>query len=113
MTTTVQAIYEDEGILRLLSPLELEKGAQVEITVNSNLLAEMTLAELERNAPDPRRAAEIMAEIAAMPMEADEAEAQKRLEIVQKINALAVSHGHQENASRDHDQYLYGPDGAR
>ena len=92
MTTTVQAIYEDEGILRLLSPLELEKGAQVEVTVNSNQTAEMTLAELERNAPDPRRAFELIAEIAK----------------------LAVSHGEPDYGGRDHDLILYGgPDGAR
>ena len=112
MTMTIDAVYE-AGVFRPLAPMELSEGEQVKLTINSSLLAEMELAELERNAPDPRRAAEIIAEIAAMPMEADEAEAQKRLEIVQNINALAVSHGRQENASRDHDQYLYGPDGAR
>ena len=50
MTTTVQAIYEADKILRLLSPLTLEKGERVEVTVSSNLRAER-----EHNAPDPRR----------------------------------------------------------
>jgi hypothetical protein len=50
------------------------------------------LADLERNAPDPRRAIEIMAEIAAMPMEP----------------------GGQEFAGTEHDRILYGgPEGAR
>ena len=69
MTTTVQAIYEEDDLLRLLSPLTLKKGDRVEVTVNT-----VTLAELERNAPDPRRAAEILAEIAAMPMEPEPAQ---------------------------------------
>ncbi len=86
MTTTVQAIYEADNILRLLSPLTLEKGEQVEVTISFN-----QLAELERNAPDPRRAAEIMAEIAK----------------------LAVPQGRVETASTDHDRILYGgPEGA-
>jgi len=86
MTTTVQAVYEEDDLLRLLSPLALKKGDQVEVTVNTT-----TLAELERAAPDPRRAAEIMAEIAA----------------------LAVPQGRPETASTDHDRILYGgPEGA-
>lgn len=86
MTATVQAIYEEGNILRLLSPLALPKGEQVEVTIKS-----VTLAELERNAPDPRRAAEIIAEIAK----------------------LAVPHGRVETASTDHDRILYGgPEGA-
>ena len=85
MTTTVQAVYEEDDLLRLLSPLALKKGDQVEVTVS------ITLAELERAAPDPRRAAEIMAEIAA----------------------LAVPQGRPETASTDHDRILYGgPEGA-
>lgn len=69
MTLTVQAIYEEDNLIRLLSPLPLKKGDQVEVTVNSPLLA-----ELERNAPDPRRAAELLAEIAAMPIEPEPSE---------------------------------------
>ncbi len=85
MTTTVQAVYEEDDLLRLLSPLALKKGDRVEVTVNT------TLAELERTAPDPSRVAEIMAEIAA----------------------LAVPHGEPDFGGRDHDQILYGPNGAR
>jgi len=86
MTMTVQAVYEEGDLLRLLSPLALKKGEQVEVTVNSP-----GLAELERAAPDPSRVAEIMAEIAA----------------------LAVPHGEPDFGGRDHDQILYGPNGAR
>jgi predicted DNA-binding antitoxin AbrB/MazE fold protein len=91
MTMTIDAVYE-AGVFRPLAPMELSEGEQVKLTVNSNLLAEMELAELERNAPDPGRAFEIMTEIAAMPMET----------------------GGQEFAGIDHDKILYGgPEGAR
>ena len=45
----------------------------------------------ENQMPDPRRAAQILAEIAALPMES----------------------GGTEFSSRDHDQILYGEKGAR
>ncbi len=96
MITTVPAVYEDEGILRLLSPISLKKGAQVEVTVD----AEDAVLALPA-APDPSAAAELT-----------EAEVQARWEVIQSIIALAVPQGRQENASRDHDKYLYGPDGA-
>ena len=86
MTTTVQAVYEEDNLLRLLSPLALKKGDQVEVTVHTT-----TLAELERAAPDPSRVAEIMADIAA----------------------LAVPRGEPDFGGRDHDQILYGSNGAR
>jgi len=86
MTTTVQAVYEEDDLLRLLSPLALKKGDQVEVTVHTT-----TLAELERAAPDPSRVAEIMADIAA----------------------LAVPRGEPDFGGRDHDQILYGSNGAR
>ena len=87
MTTIIDAVYE-AGVFRPLKPIvELPEGEQVKLTINSDLLAEM-----ERNAPDPRRAAEIMAEIAALPMET----------------------GGQDFAGTDHDKILYGgPEGAR
>ncbi len=86
MTTTIDAVYE-AGVFRPLVPMELTDGEQVKLTVNS-----FDLAEMERNAPDPRRAAEIMAEIAAMSMEP----------------------GGEEFAGTEHDRILYGgPDGAR
>ena len=50
-----------------------------------------TLQELERTAPDPRRAAEIMAVIAAMPLES----------------------GGESFSGEDHDRILYGEKGAR
>ena len=86
MTTTVQAVYEEDNLLRLLSPLALKKGDQVEVTVHTT-----TLAELERAAPDPSRVAEIMADIAA----------------------LAMPRGEPDFGGRDHDQILYGSNGAR
>ena len=86
MTTTVQAVYEEDDLLRLLSPLALKKGDQVEVTVHTT-----TLAELERAAPDPSRVAEIMADIAA----------------------LAMPRGEPDFGGRDHDQILYGSNGAR
>ena len=86
MTTTVQAVYEEDDLLRLLSPLALKKGDQVEVTIHTT-----TLAELERAAPDPSRVAEIMADIAA----------------------LAVPRGEPDFGGRDHDQILYGSNGAR
>jgi predicted DNA-binding antitoxin AbrB/MazE fold protein len=96
MTTTLQAIYEDEGILRLLSPIGLKKGAQVEITVDAEEAA-LVLPP----AFNPSVTAELT-----------EAEVQARWEAIQSVIAVAVPHGRQENASRDHDKYLYGPDGA-
>ncbi len=87
MTATLKAIYEEGNMLRLLAPLSLERGEEVEVTINSNKLAEM-----ERNAPDPSRVAEIIAEIAA----------------------LAVPRGEPDLGGRDHDLILYGgPEGAR
>lgn len=85
MTMTIDAVYE-AGVFRPLEPADLPEGEQVKLTVNAP-----DLAELERLAPDPRRLAEIMAEIAAMPMEA----------------------GSREFAGTEHDRILYGgPDGA-
>ena len=86
MTTTIDAVYES-GVFRPLVPMELPDGEQVKLTVNS-----FNPAEMERNAPDPRRAAEIMAEIAVMPMEP----------------------GGEAFTGMEHDRILYGgPDGAR
>ena len=86
MTMTIDAVYES-GVFRPLKPMELPEGEQVKLTVNAP-----DLAELERRAPDPRRLAEIVAEIAA----------------------LAVPHGEPDYGGRDHDKILYGgPDGAR
>jgi predicted DNA-binding antitoxin AbrB/MazE fold protein len=74
MTTTVRAIYE-QGVLRLTEPISLREGESVDVIVISN-----------EPAPDSRKAAEILAAIAAMPMEP----------------------GGKEFSGRDHDNILYG-----
>lgn len=81
MTTTVEAIYDD-GVLRLIDPLALAKGTRVEVSVNIREPA------LENDGKTP---AEILAEIAAMPMQP----------------------GGEEFSGRDHDRILYGENGAR
>ena len=79
MKTTVEAIYE-HGVLRLMEPIALPDGTRVEVTV--------TAKEPVR---EERTPAEILAAIAAMPMEASG----------------------EEFSGRDHDRILYGEKGAR
>lgn len=79
MTTRFTAVYE-HGLLRPTEPVSLEEGTRVEVIV----VQPSSLA-------DARRAAEILAEIAALPMEP----------------------GGTEFAGRDHDKILYGERGAR
>ena len=79
MTTTVEAIYE-QGVLRLLQPLSLAEGTRVDVIVFTR---EPTA---EGGTP-----ADIVAAIAAMPMEV----------------------GGEEFSGRDHDKILYGDQGAR
>ena len=79
MTTTVEAIYE-QGVLRLIQPLSLAEGTRVEIIVITQ----------EPSAED-KAPADILAAIAALPMEA----------------------GCEEFSGRDHDKILYGNKGAR
>lgn len=62
MTMTVEAIYE-QGVLRLKEPVALEEGAHVEVIVISR-----------EPAPGRTTAAEILAEIAALPLENDDRE---------------------------------------
>ena len=81
MTTTVEAVYQD-GVLKPDSALPLPDGARVEIVVRS--------ADLSEPVPDPREAARIMAEIAALPEEGDQT----------------------PFSGRDHDKILYGEKGA-
>lgn len=75
MTITIEAVYE-QGILRLLQPIPLAEGTRVEVTVIS------TEAKSEKKTP-----AEILAKIAAMPLEAS----------------------HDEFSGQDHDKILYPP----
>jgi predicted DNA-binding antitoxin AbrB/MazE fold protein len=79
MTTTVAAIYE-QGVLRLLQPLSLAEGTRVDVIV----ITQEPLAA-------GRTPADILATIAALPMEA----------------------GGEEFSGRDHDKILYGGKGAR
>ena len=78
MTATIEAIYE-QGVLRLLQPLSLADGTRVEIIV---ITQELTAED--------RTPADILAAIAALPMEADG----------------------EEFSGRDHDKILYGDKGA-
>ena len=79
MITTVEAIYE-QGVLRLIQPLSLAEGTRVEVIV----ITQEPLTE-------GRTPADILATIAALPMEA----------------------GGEEFSGRDHDKVLYGDQGAR
>ena len=78
MTMTVEAIYE-QGVLRLKEPVSLEDGAQVEVIVI-----------IRDPAPGKAKAAKILADIAALPLEGDG----------------------EEFSGRDHDRILYGSGGA-
>jgi len=79
MTTTVEAIYE-QGVLRLIQPLSLAEGTRVAVMV------------ITQGPPaEGRTPADILATIAALPMEA----------------------GGVEFSGRDHDKILYGDKGAR
>ena len=73
MTMTVEAIYE-RGVLRLKEPVSLEEGEHVEVIVITR-----------EPAPGQAKAAEILADIAALPLEGDG----------------------QEFSGRDHDRVLY------
>lgn len=66
MPTTVQAIYED-GVLKPLEPLSIDDGTLVEVTVTSS------------GEPSPgRRAYQMIAAIAALPLEVEGDEASGR-----------------------------------
>jgi len=73
MTKEIQAIFE-HGLIRPLQPLELPEGARLDLIV-------ITHEELKTNG----NAAEILAEIAALPLEGD----------------------NDSFAGRDHDSILY------
>ncbi len=74
MATTVTAIYEG-GVLRLKEPIALREGTQVQVVIIGDV-------------PDPadKSPAELLAEIAALPMEGKPG----------------------RFSSRDHDEILYG-----
>jgi predicted DNA-binding antitoxin AbrB/MazE fold protein len=79
MPTTVEAIYE-QGVLRLLQPLALAEGTRVTVIVITQELP-----------AESRTPADMLAAIAALPMEAEG----------------------EEFSGRDHDKVLYGDKGAR
>jgi predicted DNA-binding antitoxin AbrB/MazE fold protein len=89
MSTTIEAVYE-RGVLRLSRPIDLADGTRVEVVVIAPHLA---LAPVGPSEPGPKKKtpAEILAEIAAMPME----------------SSLEGFSG------EDHDQVLYGGDEPR
>jgi predicted DNA-binding antitoxin AbrB/MazE fold protein len=85
MTTTVEAIYE-QGILRLLRPIDLADGTRVEVVV--------TPCDLAPEDQPPRRKrtpAKVAAEIAALSMQSSP----------------------EGFSGEDHDRILYGEKGAR
>ncbi|NDJ23670.1 DUF104 domain-containing protein [Nostoc sp. B(2019)] len=75
MTITIEAVYE-QGVLRLSQPIPLAEGTHVEVTVIA------TEAKPKNKTPK-----EILAEIAAMPLEVS----------------------NDEFSGRDHDGILYPP----
>lgn len=79
MTIRCTAVYE-KGILRPRQPITLPEGVEVEISVT-----------LPHAASGPKNVAEVLAAIAAMPVEADD----------------------QSFSGSDHDKVLYGEHGAR
>ena len=79
MTTLIEAIYE-HGVLRLMQPIDLADGTRVEVMVSAKDVA-----------TGQATPADILASIAALPLEA---------------------HG-EEFSGQDHDVILYGPGGAR
>lgn len=74
MSVTFEAVYE-HGMFRPTEPVGLEEGMRVTITITPLLPS-----------PEGKSPAEILAEIAALPME----------------------EGGREFAARDHDRILYG-----
>jgi len=88
MTTKVEAVYE-HGVLRPRRPLPLADGTHVDVLI----LSEDTPKPVKktRASQDKRTLGQIMAEIAALPMES----------------------GGEKFSGRDHDKILYGAKGAR
>jgi predicted DNA-binding antitoxin AbrB/MazE fold protein len=62
--STLEAVYE-QGVLRLDRPIDLAEGSRVEIIVLPAEPGEL----VDKKQFDPRRAAKLVAEIAALPLE--------------------------------------------
>ncbi len=90
MTRTLDAIYEN-GALRLLEPLELPEGARVRVALETNGDANGSAAP--PTASGPKSPEEILA-------------------IIQEIAALPIEGKTDEFSGRDHDEVLYGKEGA-
>jgi len=86
MVTTVDAIYED-GVLRPLSPLPLDDGAHVQVSISEETPGN---AHYQSLTPEERQryAAEFIAKMAALPIEGTD----------------------DGFSSADHDDVLYGKD---
>ena len=89
MSTTIEAIYE-QGVLRLSRPIDLADGTRVDVIV---IASHTTLTPVMpgESGPGKRTPAEIMSEIAAMPMESSP----------------------DGFSGEDHDRILYGGDEPR
>ena len=80
MTTTIEAVYEG-GNLRPLYPIALAEGQHVDVVILAHLTDERFKMSLNKKTPG-----ELLAEIAAMPLEPSSV----------------------EFSGRDHDKILYG-----
>ncbi|MDZ8026534.1 MAG: antitoxin family protein [Nostoc sp. SerVER01] len=78
MNITIEAVYE-QGVLRLSQPIPLAEGTRVEVTVIST-----------QTKPKDKTPGQILAEIAAMPLEVS----------------------NDKFSGRDHDRILYPPHNA-
>lgn len=88
MSTTVVAVYEG-GVLRLKEPMALPDGTEVRVTLVTPIPHQVVLEETTAPKTTP---AEIVARIAALPIESTDAE---------------------PFSGRDHDRILYGEDTGR
>jgi predicted DNA-binding antitoxin AbrB/MazE fold protein len=87
ISTTIEAVYE-QGVFRLSRPIDLADGTRVDLIVIASHPAELLPGE---PVPGKKTPAEIMAEIAAMPMESSP----------------------DGFSGEDHDRILYGGDQPR
>ena len=89
MSTSIEAVYE-QGVLRLSRPIDLPNGTRVAVIVIASH-PELTPEMPDEPGPRKRTPAEIMSEVAAMPMESSP----------------------DGFSGEDHDQVLYGGDEPR